>query len=261
MIGFADFATLGRRQRRRPRFRVPLPPASWMLAASILVAALVGMKALLMPQRFPVRGIQITGDFTRVQRAAVLDAVSPLTHGNFFSLALGPVRAAVASVPWVDQVSVSRGWPYKLVVHFTVQQPLARWQRGGWVNARGQAIRLGGHMLPVGLPVFSGPPDSVSRVYRRFEIWSPMLTQAQLQVAALQLSPRGGWRIRTTDGSLIVLGRQERTARLRRYLALLATIQKTHPQQRPARVDLRYENGFAVAWTPVANPKQRTRND
>lgn len=260
MIGFADFASSGRRSVRRSRLRAPLPPLSWTLAAAFLLLLVFGVRSLLAPQRFPVRSIRIEGDFAHVPKAAVLAAVEPAARGNFFRVPLGSIRAAVGSLPWVDQVSVLRAWPYKIVIHFTLQQPSARWAGGGWINSRGQPIRLGGRMLPAGLPVLSGPPDSVQRVYERFQQWSPLLARTGLQITALALSPRGGWRVRTTNGSLIVVGREQCTPRLKRFLRLLTVIQGTHPGQQMARIDLRYGNGFAVAWTTPAHA-QGTAHD
>lgn len=250
----ADTAWL--REKPRRALRMPTVPPRVAAGIALAMGLLGGWRYLRQPQLFPVRTVVYQGRFGEVDQQRLETAIAPAIRGNFFTLDLARVGALAQRVPWVDQVAVTRRWPPSLVVTFTVQKPLAHWAAGGWINNDGAVVRLGGRMLPQGLPELSGPPGTEPELFAALGRFSRLLTPYGLAIKGISLSARGGWRLVTGTGMTVVMGRSGIDGHLERFLASLAAARKDGATME--RVDLRYNNGFAVTW--AARPDTTTRN-
>ncbi|MHB1950651.1 MAG: cell division protein FtsQ/DivIB [Acidiferrobacteraceae bacterium] len=236
------------------RFAIPYRA---LFAGALAAAAFGTLHYLASPARFPVRQVVLEGDFARVDRKALDAAIRPALTGNFFRLDLAAVAARAETVPWVYHAVVTRAWPFRVDVAFTVQHPVARWSGGGWLNEDGARVHLGPAHPPSGLPLLSGPAGTEARVYHRFGELSQMLGRYGLALTTLSLSARGGWRLTTAGGMTIVMGHAPLTPRLERFLEFRTRIMAGH-RRVPERVDLRYGNGFAVQWGKPAAGEQKS---
>ncbi len=225
------------------------------IAAVVLSAlvAVLGMRALLAPGRFPVRSVRIVGNLGRIPQPLLVAAVRPFLYRNFYALPLATVGAAVAQVPWVGSVRVERRFPRALVIYVGRLRLAARWARGGWVDTQGGHAHLGGYRVPAGLPVFQGPPGSEQEMWSHYGRFAALLKPAGLAIAALDLSDRGTWRVALRGGPRLVLG-HEASVRLARFMAVFPQLAGKWPAMR--QVDLRYTNGFAVGWKTGRGIKQ-----
>ncbi len=85
----------------------------------------------------PLRAVQVEGVFEHVSAEAVRTEVASVIQGNFITVDLPRVQAAVEALPWVRYANVQRVWPDVLSVTVTEQVPLARWGRESLLNEAG----------------------------------------------------------------------------------------------------------------------------
>lgn len=240
-------STVSRVSAKR-RYRLAHIPTSYMLVflgVASLVLAVLSVRAFFAPTRFPVRVVRLVGDLQDMPRPALVKAVAPFMHQNFYGLDLNSVERAVSRVPWVGAARVDRRFPRTLVVRVTPQIVAARWARGGWVSANGTHVHLQGYHLPHGLPLFQGPVGREASMAAHYRQFQTLLAPLGLHIATLTLSERQTWRIDLDKGPLLVLG-HDGGARIRRFIRVFPQIATLFASMR--RVDLRYTNGFAVSW-------------
>jgi len=168
--------------------------------------------------------------------------------GTFFTLDLDRARAALATLPWVRSATLRRQWPGRLEVALEEQEPYARWGEGALVNPRGEifAAEYDGD-----LPRLDGPDARAAEVASRYREWGALLAPLGLELRAVSLSARGGWRLATVaSGSplAVELGRDDIDARLARFVAVYGRTvgALARAGTRAEGVDLRYRNGFAA---------------
>lgn len=228
-----------------------------VFAALLAIISLVfATEWLSRPDRFPVRAVQFEGEFKHVAQAELAAAVADVAQGNFLLLDLDAVKARAESLPWVYQAEVRRRWPTDLSIRFTEQQLLARWNESDWVNQGGQVVRVSGNDLPTAVPLLEGPEGTQAIVYERFQDFNRLLADAGLQVRKLTLTPRRTWELELADGFTLVLDRAQPDKKLERFArAYSRTLARAGAPIR--HVDLRYTNGFSVAWHP---PRAAARN-
>ena len=254
----ADIGTRLAHDRRGSRGYGPVPRLNRRHARIVLLALAglamaLGARALLAPNRFPVRSVRVIGHLGRIPQPQLVAAVQPFLDRNFYTLPLDAVSTAVARVPWVGSVRVERRFPRALVIYVGRLHLAARWARGGWVDTSGGHAHLQGYKPPAGLPVFQGPAGRESEMWTRYGQLQALLKPAGLVITALDLSDRGTWRVLLQGGPQLVLGHNA-CARLTRFLTVFPQLAARRSAMR--QVDLRYTNGFAVGWKTGSGDKK-----
>jgi cell division protein FtsQ len=222
-----------------------------VLALGVLAAA--ALQWLARAPWFAIRALSLGGELARSQPAAVRAEVLPRLQGNFFSIDLAAARAAFEALPWVRQAVVRRVWPDRLAVTLQEHRPVALWQRDEEnpliVNSHGELFEANlGEIDDAALPVFAGPPETSAEMWALYQRLQPLLAAQSLSIGRLELSGRGSWRVRTTAGQPIELGRGSADELLARSAAFARTVaQVTGRYGRPlASADLRHAGGYAV---------------
>ncbi len=147
--------------QRRPWVMPLLAAAAMLMISGGLFAT---YSTLSQPGRLPLRVIEIQGEFRQLEHAAIERTVMATIDGGFFSCDMQKLREAVLQMPWVDDVSIRRGWPDKLSMKVTEQVPLARWGDDALINVAGGVFRPDSIEAFSSLVKLSGPQGSEQRV-------------------------------------------------------------------------------------------------
>lgn len=228
--------------------------SAWLLALVLVVLPVIAvLNGWIAVERWPITRLQVVGSFDHVSAERVRAAVQPVIGRGFFALDLRRAHAAVAAVPWVRYVQVRKRWPDALEVIVYEHVAVAHWGDDRWLSREGAVFSAAAEPALASLPYLGGPDgrrDEVVALYR--EAQSLFATQAR-SVRELRLSTRGSWMLRLDDDTRVMVGRDDPAARLARFVRVLPQV-LGGSDQRLARVDLRYPNGFAVTWAAPAAP-------
>jgi cell division protein FtsQ len=251
---------LRKRNRRRlaTRRRFALPSLDWRRAAAgaSAVAALSALGYLIsIGLDQPVRKVTLEGQFQRVSTVDVEQVLRASLHGGFVTANLDELRRAIEALAWVDRARVQRRWPDSIVVEVVEQQPAARWGDDGLLNTRGELFVTGARYLPPELPRLDGPPGTEALVAQRYLAIQGRLLDVGLRLAALRLDPRGAWEVDLSNGVTIRLGRSQVDQRTDRFMRVAAQVIAGRAAE-IEHVDMRYSNGFSIAWRAGMEPKQ-----
>lgn len=233
-------------KQQRPGVHV-LPVILVLAFTAALTTALVASKQYLSnPRNLPVKTMVIKGKFQHLDRDNLRRVMSKAIDGGFFTTDIQRIRQAGISLPWVDDVSITRVWPDRLVMEVTEQQPVARWGDKALVNGRGQVFYPVKPMPKWPELRLSGVAEKAPMVLDFYEQIKADFASRGLHIRSLALDERAEWKIQLNNGLQIVLGRNDAAHRLQRFLGVFGEI--SGKELKPARVDLRYEQGFAVDW-------------
>jgi len=214
---------------------------------ALLLAVLFGLDWLLRKDTLPVRQVRFEGEFKRVTRAELEAAVMETVRGNVLALDLDTVRARVEALPWVYSASVRRQWPHDVHVRFTEERLVARWGANAWLNHEGGVVEVNADDLPTDAPRLEGPEGTGPIVLRHFDEFNRLLAPAGLAATRLVLTPRRTWELELNGGLRLVIDRHAPHAKLTRFARVYA-LWLAPQAARLRQLDLRYTNGFAVAW-------------
>jgi cell division protein FtsQ len=230
-------------------------------AAALLVAAAIGVARLPL---FPVRGVKVTSPLREVRRAEIERSLHGNLRGNFFSVDLEALRKSLERLPWVRQAEARRVWPASIELRLEEHRPVASWGGvEGWlVNSHGE-IFVAGMSAPAreALPVFRGPANFVPEMLDTYRLARDSMRGIGRAPRELSVSRRLALRLVLDDGMIVELGRQQARApireRLERFVEFYPSVLMAGGT-RPAAVDMRYPNGFALSAGAAAPPESES---
>ena len=195
----------------------------------------------------PIRYIRTAGVFQYLSKNEVQSALLPLVDTSFFSADMQAIQQAVAALPWVASVTVKRVWPDAIDIKVYEKKPYMRWGETSLLNERGDLFTPKQVSRFADLPMLWGPERQEKKVLEIVKGVSTELADQSLSLAEFQVNDRWAWKIILTTGTEIELGRNEQLKKLQRFLKTLAVLGQERVNAM-ATVDLRYPNGFAIAW-------------
>ena len=206
-----------------------------------------------------VTHLQVEGDFNRVSPLAVRAAIEDQLGQGFLRLDLNAIRARLEAMPWVEQARVERVWPGDVRVRVWERTPYARWNAAQLLSTHAVPFTPEPAEIPAGLPQLSGPPGHEAEVMQAYQGLSTALAGTPFPLASLSLDARGEWTTQTREGIELRFGRGAPDSKLEMISGPLTRAIGQRLQE-VKYVDLRYTNGFAVAWrqpAPVQGGKAR----
>ncbi len=219
-----------------------------LLAALVAALAWIG-RVLDDPRHFPVRVVHVDGEFQHLDATELKRRINGHLHGSFFGVDLAEIYAAVGDLAWVDRVTLRREWPDTLWVGIVEQQPVAHWRGQALINARAEVFRP---QRPVagldGLPQLSGPAGRAAEIWALYRRIDQRLAPLGLEVAGLRRDARRALSLDLAGGPRLRLGRESVDDRLERFIGAYPEVLAPRVA-RIETIDLRYPNGFAVAWS------------
>jgi cell division protein FtsQ len=249
-----------RKQKKTPRFQMsafPFKRLSVLLFAGAIIFVSYQFSAEMLDQ--PISSITIDGPFQRVSALQIEEAISDQLGTGFFSANLEEIQSRIVKLSWIDQASVARRWPGKLVISVTEQVPAAIWGERGLLNTRGELFVDDERHVPAELPRLSGPDGQSSVVAQRYLAMREKLIPFGLDLRQVRLDARGAWQLKLGNGIDIRLGRRDIDARAALFLDVAANIVSSREAEINF-VDMRYSNGFTIGWkngsrSPILEPE------
>jgi len=231
----------------------------WLLAP-LVVVALAGSVWWLggwhEARHWPIRWLEVSGDLERLTTAQIRAAVAQQARRGFFAVDVDRARAEVEALPWVERASVSRHWPDALQISVSEQQAVARWQDHALVSRSGELFEVAGTGGMQGLARLDGPQGRELEVFESWQRMRARLATHGLEIRSVELDPRGAWRLELGTGLELLLGREDVSTRLERFLSVRSDL---NAMSRIASIDLRYPNGLALTRRP-ADVERLTRS-
>ncbi len=194
-------------------------------------------------QAFPFTRLQVTGEFTHVTARQIRVQVIKAIAGGFFFVDLDKVGHSVSALPWIARVQVGRKWPDLLKVQVTEKLAIASTDGDGLIDREG-ALFFPGKDEGRGLPVVDIPVKEGHVDLKEFLVIERLLKTIDAAIARYEEDSRGAVRLTLVSGIQLLLGRQHRRSRLHRFVTFYGQL---GDPARIARVDLRYNNGFAIS--------------
>ncbi|WP_119717310.1 cell division protein FtsQ/DivIB [Cognatilysobacter tabacisoli] len=226
----------------------------WLLAVALVALPVVAvLNGWIGAGHWPLTRLRASGEFERVDAAALRETLLPYARSGFFAVDLAAAQAAVSTLPWVETAEVRKRWPDVLEVRVVEHRPFAHWGRDRLLSEHGRLFAAKGASVPGNLPQFDGPDARVGEVVALYNESRALLAPVGIDVRAVELDPRGSWSLRLDNGAQVVVGRSEARARLARFVRLMPQL-LGQQEQRLVRADLRYTNGFALSWTAAPAP-------
>lgn len=217
---------------------------NWLIL--LLPITFAGFYLQQMEQLLPIRTIQLSGTFENLDQGEVEQSLQQYIGQGFFSLDIHQLQQVLHQKAWTESVSVRRVWPDKIRVTITERKPVARWDERHLLSDSAR-VYLADTAAFAHLPIVHAPSHQPDRALRQFYALQARFERVDERVLALRIDSRGALDVELINGLLIKLGRSDIDRKIERLASIY--LQQILPRREQIqRLDLRYSNGFAVAW-------------
>ncbi len=164
--------------------------------------AWVGM-GIVAPDRWPIRWLEVNGEFQRVSAEQLRASLSPEMDTSFFTVDMNGLEQAAGRISWVSGVQVQKIWPDTVTVTVTEFEPVAHWNRGELVSSEGEVFSVPEADELQGLPWLQGPEERLDDVLSAWVAIDQSLASLGLEVSQLILDSRGSWALELNNGTQV----------------------------------------------------------
>ena len=201
-------------------------------------------------QMLPIRSIQLSGTFENLDQREVESSLQLYLGQGFFSLDIHQLQQSLHARPWAESVSVRRIWPDKLRITIKEKKPVARWDGNHLLSETASVYKADTGAFSH-LPIIHAAGHQPEWALRQFYRLEARFNSVDERLVALRVDNRGALNVELINGLQIKLGRNDIDHKIDRLVAIY--LQQILPRREQIqRLDLRYSNGFAVAWKEEA---------
>lgn len=216
----------------------------------LLPMSLGGVYLSQLEQVLPIRTIQLSGTFENLDQEEVELTLQRYLGQGFFGFDIHHLQQTLHENSWTEQVSVRRVWPDKLRIMIKEKQAVAQWDAQHLLSDKAVVYRANVAAFSH-LPVVHAANHPPTWVLNQFYRLQARFNSVDERLIALQVDSRGALDVELINGLKIKLGRKDIDHKVDRLVGIY--VQQILPRREQIqRLDLRYSNGFAVAWKKEA---------
>ena len=211
---------------------------------------LAGFLVARMDPIMPIRSIQLSGTFENLDQREVEAALQEYLGRGFFSLDIHELQQSLHAKSWTESVSVRRIWPDRISVTIVEKEPVARWDGRHLLSDKARVYRADTGEFSH-LPVVYAASHNPAWVLNQFYRLEARFGGVDEQLISLRVDSRGALDVELINGLVSKLGRNDIERKIDRLMSIYNE-QILPRREQIQRLDLRYSNGFAVAWKKEA---------
>ena len=152
-------------------------------------------------------------------------------------------------MPMISAVEVEKVWPDTLRINVQEELPIAIWNESSLLSQSGIILPVNFEALE--LPKLTGGKDESRSVMQHYLLFNRWCKRHNLNLVGLSKST-SGWLIEDQTGLKIWLDGANAMSGLRQLESVIDQFQL----MRISSIDMRYEQGFAVAWKQIPDKVQ-----
>lgn len=223
----------------------------WQSALIILLMiAVFGFLAVYLLKNETAKPVAIASQGLSVaQQASLQQAIKPLGGVRFFSADLAQIHHKISQLSWVETASVYRDWQQGVVVSVIPRKAVANFGSDRLVDANGVVFQPADstQLMDSRLINLQGRDTEAMQIMQRLKRINAWYAPLGVHVQDLILTPRQTWIVRFDNGMRIMVDHEDTEQKLYNLaLQLQSSLASDFPKI--DSVDLRYKNGFAIAW-------------
>jgi cell division protein FtsQ len=211
---------------------ISITVASVMFAVILLVLQLANKE---------IKVLEVSAPFEYVAEGDIRNQLQGVFPRGYISLDVQEIHQRLIRLPMVASVEVEKVWPDTLVIRLLEEQPVAIWNETSLLSQAGDILPVSFQELS--LPKLTGAEKDSRMVMQHHLLFNRWCKRHKLNLVGLTKST-SGWLIEEKQGLKIWLDGANAMSGLRQLESVIDQFQLA----RIKSIDMRYEQGFAVAW-------------
>ena len=238
-------------ERSEPRRRLPMVAGFFLFFMTVLV-----MDHVIRSGYFTIQKVVIDSPLLVISQGSIERETWRKISGNYLNVDLKTIETALENQPGVYQAVVRRVWPDTLSISVIETQVIAEYRQldRSEEKVERQFINLPPQNGFSFRPLLRGPERYRAVVVDTFHEIFSLLAIVNLEPRSLSVGHSGQWELELRRSDLksentfrVFLGRDQIVEKIERLVFSFETV-LSHKAGQISKVDMRYDNGFAVQW-------------
>jgi cell division protein FtsQ len=234
-----------------PQRRLPFVAGFFLLLITVL-----GIDHVIRSGYFTIQKVVIDPPLVVIDQGFIEREAWRKISGNYLNLDLKTIETALENQPGVYQAVVRRVWPDTLSISAIETQVIAEYRQldRSEEKVERQFINLPPQNGFSFRPLLTGPERYQAVVVDTFHEIFSLLAIVNLEPQSLSVGHSGQWELELRRSDLksenrfrVYLGRDQIVEKIERFVLGFKTV-LSHKADLISKVDMRYDNGFAVQW-------------
>ena len=234
-----------------PQRRLPIVAGFFLLLITVL-----GIDHVIRSGYFTIQKVVIDPPLAVIDQGSIERETWRKISGNYLNVDLKTIETALESQPGVYQAVVRRVWPDTLSISAIETQVIAEYRQldRSEEKVERQFINLPPQNDFSFRPLLRGPERYQAVVVDTFHEIFSLLAIVNLEPQSLSVGHSGQWELELRRSDLksenrfrVYLGRDQIVEKIKRFVLSFKTV-LSHKADLISKVDMRYDNGFAVQW-------------
>lgn len=238
-------------ERSEPRRRLPLVAGFVLFLMTVL-----GIDHVIRSGYFTIQKVVIDSPLLVISQGSIERETWRKISGNYLNVDLKTIETALENQPGVYQAVVRRVWPDTLSISVIETQVIAEYRQFDQSEEKveRQFINLPPQNGFSFRPLLRGPERYQAIVVDTFHEIFSLLAIVNLEPRSLSVGHSGQWELelrlpdlKSENTFRVYLGRDQIVEKIERFV-LSFEAASSHKAGLISKVDMRYDNGFAVQW-------------
>ena len=234
-----------------PQRRLPFVAGFFLLLITVL-----GIDHVIRSGYFTIQKVVIDPPLAVIDQGSIERETWRKISGNYLNVDLKTIETALENQPGVYQAVVRRVWPDTLSISAIETQVIAEYRQldRSEEKVERQFINLPPQSGFSFRPLLRGPERYQAVVVDTFHEIFSLLAIVNLEPQSLSVGHSGQWELELRRSDLksenrfrVYLGRDQIVEKIERFVFSFKTV-LSHKADLISKVDMRYDNGFAVQW-------------
>ncbi|MFT6153353.1 MAG: cell division protein FtsQ [Bermanella sp.] len=188
-----------------------------------------------------IKSLEVSAPFEYVLEEDIRDKLKGIFPNGYVSLDVEEIHQRLLAMPMVASVEVEKVWPDTLAIRLQEEQPVAIWNETSLLSQAGDILPVS--VKALSLPRLMGAKKDSRLVMQHHLLFNRWCKRHNLNLVGLTKST-SGWLIEDQQGLKIWLDGANAMSGLRQLESVIGQFELA----RIKSIDMRYEQGFAVAW-------------
>lgn len=212
-------------------------------------------------RRMPLSYFVLQGDLNFIKSQDIQQQLTKqMPLGTFMTQDVNLLQQAIEDLAWVNHASIRKQWPNTIKIFVVEHKAVAIWNGTSLLNQSGALFDPDATYLEtLGLVKLYGPYEKRRYVLDTYKNIEPKFSHGELIIDSLVLNDRTAWQIILDNGIRLELGTDALEERIERFFGLYAQLGER--QEQVSYIDLRYDTGAAIGWTPEQDIIQESHNE
>ena len=200
---------------------------------------------------FPIKNISIESKIINVNKDEIFEkSRNYLDAKSFFNFKINILKKEIEKVSWVKSANIRRVYPDGIKIYIEEHVPIAIWNNESYMNNTGDIFFI--HNIRKNLPAINSSQSRNKIMFEYFSLLLKYISENNLDIKIKKIEENNirSFSVYFFSGIIVKFGSKDIKDKIHTFIKVHKTLNSSD-LEKIRYIDMRYSNGFSIAWKGV----------